>query len=594
MPADRCELTADLRDEPEGPSRCGPLPGGLAYVMYTSGSTGRPKGVGVTHRNVVRLVRGERLRGPRAPDQVFLQLAPVSFDASTLEIWAPLLNGGRLAVFPPRRPSLEELGEAIARYGVTSLWLTAGPLPPDGGRPPRGPAAAARSSSPAATCSRRRTSGGPSKACPGCTLINGYGPTEGTTFTCCFPHDRPGAGGEPPCPSAGRSATRGSTCSTRTCGRCRPGSGRAVRRRRRPRPRLSRPAGPDRRALRPRPVRGRAGRAALPHGRPRALPRRTAGSSSSAGSTTRSRSAASASSWGRSRARSPAHPAVRDAAVVARDDGGPLGRRLVAYVVPRPKAVEAAMGDGEAAEHVEQWRELYDETYDQGPPPSAGRRHLQHPGLEQQLHRRADPGGGDARVAGRHRRAPARAAAPPRAGGGLRHRACSCSASRPRRSATAAPTSRPWPWPRSGAGLDRRDLPQVELAQGLADDWTRRPARRFRPRGPQLGGAVLPGRRLPGAGARRRGARRWRPGGAVFVGDVRSLPLLEAFHASVQLAPRRRLAAGRGAARGGCGAAPRTRRSWSSIPASSSPWRAGCRRSAASRCSSSGAATPTS
>ena len=53
------ELTAEAGLEaPEaGPEPRGPLPDGLAYVMYTSGSTGRPKGVGVTHRNIVRLVR---------------------------------------------------------------------------------------------------------------------------------------------------------------------------------------------------------------------------------------------------------------------------------------------------------------------------------------------------------------------------------------------------------------------------------------------------------------------------------------------------------------------------------------------------------
>ena len=81
----------------------------LAYVMYTSGSTGRPKGVGAVHRGVVRLVRptagSESLRF--GPEEVFLQLAPVSFDASTLEIWGALLHGGRLVMAPPGAPSLE-------------------------------------------------------------------------------------------------------------------------------------------------------------------------------------------------------------------------------------------------------------------------------------------------------------------------------------------------------------------------------------------------------------------------------------------------------------------------------------------------------
>ncbi|HWI60218.1 MAG TPA: condensation domain-containing protein, partial [Symbiobacteriaceae bacterium] len=56
-----------------------------AYVIYTSGSTGRPKGSLVPHRAIVRLVRGANF-ADLGPEQFFLQLAPVSFDASTLEI----------------------------------------------------------------------------------------------------------------------------------------------------------------------------------------------------------------------------------------------------------------------------------------------------------------------------------------------------------------------------------------------------------------------------------------------------------------------------------------------------------------------------
>src|SRR2546421_8176801 len=72
-------------------------PTALAYVMYTSGSTGMPKGVMVTNRAIIPLVRNTSYCR-FAPDEVFLQLAPISFDASTFEIWGPLLNGGRLAI----------------------------------------------------------------------------------------------------------------------------------------------------------------------------------------------------------------------------------------------------------------------------------------------------------------------------------------------------------------------------------------------------------------------------------------------------------------------------------------------------------------
>ena len=71
----------------------------LAYVIYTSGSTGIPKAVVVTHHNVVRLVKNPDYVDLTA-DDVFLHLAPLSFDASTFEIWGALLNGARLVVYP--------------------------------------------------------------------------------------------------------------------------------------------------------------------------------------------------------------------------------------------------------------------------------------------------------------------------------------------------------------------------------------------------------------------------------------------------------------------------------------------------------------
>jgi len=156
----------------------------LAYVMYTSGSTGTPKGVAVTHGNVVRLVRGADY-ADMGPEQTWLQLAPVSFDAATLEIWAPLLNGGRLVLFPGDRPALDDLAEVIRGQGVTSLWLTAGLFQQmidhklEGLRPLRQLLTGGDVVPPAQV---RRVL----EALPGLTLVDGYGPTEGTTFTCCY------------------------------------------------------------------------------------------------------------------------------------------------------------------------------------------------------------------------------------------------------------------------------------------------------------------------------------------------------------------------------------------------------------------------
>ena len=96
----------------------------LAYVMYTSGSTGQPKGVCVTHRNVVRLVQQTNFVSLTG-DEVFLQLAPIAFDAATFEIWGALLNGARLVVMAPGQPSL------AAIWGHHPL-VDGRPVSPDG------------------------------------------------------------------------------------------------------------------------------------------------------------------------------------------------------------------------------------------------------------------------------------------------------------------------------------------------------------------------------------------------------------------------------------------------------------------------------
>ncbi|RKG95356.1 non-ribosomal peptide synthetase, partial [Corallococcus carmarthensis] len=96
----------------------------LAYVMFTSGSTGRPKGVSVPHRGITRLVLGSTFMR-FGPDEVWLQAAPVAFDASTLEIWGALLHGAKLVLAPPHSLSLEELAAQLRHHRVTALWLTA-------------------------------------------------------------------------------------------------------------------------------------------------------------------------------------------------------------------------------------------------------------------------------------------------------------------------------------------------------------------------------------------------------------------------------------------------------------------------------------
>jgi amino acid adenylation domain-containing protein len=161
-----------------------------AYIAYTSGSTGTPKGVEVTQRAVVRLVRGADYV-ELGRDQTLLALAPLSFDASTFEIWGALLNGGRLALAPAGSLSPYEIAAAVERHRVTTLWLTAGlfhrfvELEPESVGRLSQLVAGGDVLSPWHV--RRALSLLPAEG----VLVNGYGPTEGTTFSCCH-RMRPG------------------------------------------------------------------------------------------------------------------------------------------------------------------------------------------------------------------------------------------------------------------------------------------------------------------------------------------------------------------------------------------------------------------
>ena len=173
-----------LDTQPETNPPCGVAALDPAYVAYTSGTSGVPKGVAVPQRAVVRLVRGTDYASFDR-SETFLLFAPVAFDASTFEIWGPLLNGARLAVAPSGPVGPDELAQVVDRLGVTTLWLTAGLFHQVVEHAP-------------ATFSRLRQllAGGDVLApeavagtlrvlSAGAVLVNGYGPTEGTTFTCC-------------------------------------------------------------------------------------------------------------------------------------------------------------------------------------------------------------------------------------------------------------------------------------------------------------------------------------------------------------------------------------------------------------------------
>ncbi|MFS2203145.1 amino acid adenylation domain-containing protein [Variovorax sp. Varisp36] len=152
----------------------------VAYVMYTSGSTGTPKGIEICHRSILRLVVGVDYVA-LAPGRAMLHAAPLGFDAATLEIWGPLLNGGCCVVHEERVPTGAGLARTIARHDVHTAWLTAALFN------------AVIDDDPAHLSGLRHLfTGGEAlsvphvrralAALPGLTLSNGYGPTECTTF----------------------------------------------------------------------------------------------------------------------------------------------------------------------------------------------------------------------------------------------------------------------------------------------------------------------------------------------------------------------------------------------------------------------------
>ncbi|MCP5107306.1 MAG: amino acid adenylation domain-containing protein, partial [bacterium] len=157
----------------------------LSYIMYTSGSTGIPRGVMVEHRNVVRLVKNTNFVEFRFNDRI-LQTGALEFDASTFEIWGALLNGLILCLVEKRKiltPRL--LKRVMLRYDITTIWMTSplfnqvveADIEIFGGLTNLLVGGDILSPS---HINRLR------ERYPGVNIINGYGPTENTTFSTTF------------------------------------------------------------------------------------------------------------------------------------------------------------------------------------------------------------------------------------------------------------------------------------------------------------------------------------------------------------------------------------------------------------------------
>jgi amino acid adenylation domain-containing protein len=161
----------------------------LAYIIYTSGSTGRPKGVMVEHRNVVRLVKNTDYIRFQEKDRI-LQAGALAFDASTFEIWGALLNGLTLYLAGKDQiPAPQKLKNTIKRYEISTMWMTSSLFNHmvnediEIFRTLRNLLVGGDVLSPHRINRVKRKF-------PHLTVINGYGPTENTTFSTTFRIDK--------------------------------------------------------------------------------------------------------------------------------------------------------------------------------------------------------------------------------------------------------------------------------------------------------------------------------------------------------------------------------------------------------------------
>ncbi|MEU3571408.1 amino acid adenylation domain-containing protein, partial [Kitasatospora sp. NPDC036755] len=174
LPGDRPE---DLPGDRPVAAPAAVHPDHVQYLMFTSGSTGTPKGVAVRRRDVAALALDRAFAGH---DRVLVH-SPHAFDASTYELWVPLLRGGTAVLAPPGDLDAAAVRHAVTERGVSCLWLTAGLF-----------RLLAQEDPGCLHGAREVWTGGEAvpgaavrkvlAACPGLTVVDGYGPTETTTF----------------------------------------------------------------------------------------------------------------------------------------------------------------------------------------------------------------------------------------------------------------------------------------------------------------------------------------------------------------------------------------------------------------------------
>ncbi|MFF4732264.1 amino acid adenylation domain-containing protein [Streptomyces mirabilis] len=159
-----------------------PHPDNLMAVMYGGGSPGGAAAVAVTHRNMQRLVMDRRWQ--EGGDSAVLWHSPHTFDALALELWTPLLTGGRVVVAPPGELDADDLAEDRTADEVSSVWLSAGQFGAIAADRPERLAGLREvwtggDRVPAAAVRRVRA------ACPDLAIVTGHGPTESTVLAAC-------------------------------------------------------------------------------------------------------------------------------------------------------------------------------------------------------------------------------------------------------------------------------------------------------------------------------------------------------------------------------------------------------------------------
>jgi amino acid adenylation domain-containing protein len=161
----------------------------LAYVSYTSGSTGLPKGTAIPHRSVIGFMM--EVDYARFDAQLrFLQYSSISWDALTLELWPALAHGGCCVLYKGWIPAPGELKEAIERHSVNTLWITSSLFNTIIDTAPEALSQVAQVMVGGEALSEPHMRKAQALL-PETKFVNGYGPSECTVFTCCYPIPNP-------------------------------------------------------------------------------------------------------------------------------------------------------------------------------------------------------------------------------------------------------------------------------------------------------------------------------------------------------------------------------------------------------------------